>query len=406
MFFPHFYLPKDPKTGKTTLYKDEREVWDALAKINSMGQNIDQQICKIVKRIVDGILTHANDSDYHPLDYPIVRYFLHPSGVLNLPLTQRPEFIKDQFVSQLGKEFLDGFFREINACPADHLYIGLESLRAVWECATYLKANNATVCEFHPKDNARDVAFCWNGISWLAEVKDLNHEDINLYCVAQMLAGMMWLEKEGQKLREWNRITLKGQNMKDDFRTAVITFLRNRASDLLSIVEKNSRPCIQKDMNGFVVSIYARPRPQIIIRENSSQNSKRYLKLCLGEHSGQSLDYTISPRLAYSWPASLTNAFNKKLDTRLTEIETQKKDCPYYLGFLHVDLAYKYSNSQKCPDEEQAWEQAIRAKLNLKSFPVVLHTWILNQDDGKLKISDLIVINEAAELAGFTNKPQ
>ena len=396
MFFPYFYLPEG-------LYKDEREAWDALAKINSTGQNIDQQIYKIFKRIVDKILTHPNKTDYHPLDYPIVRYFLHPNsnyGVLNLPSIQRPEFIKEYFVPQFGKELLDGLFREINACPADHFYMRLESLLAVCECTTYLKANNATVCEFHPKDNARDVAFCWNGISWLAEVKNLEHEDINLYCVAQMLAGMMWLEKEGQKLREWNHITLEGQNMDHDFRTAVIKFLRNKINEILSIVEINNRPCVRENMNGFKVSIYARPK--IIIKVNSAKNPNRYLRLCLGKNSGHSLYYTISSSLAYSWPVPLTAAFYKKLDSRLKEIEDQRKGRVDYLGFLHVDLASKYSDSQKHADEEQAWEQAIRAKLNQKDFPVALHTLILVGHEKVLR--ELLIVNKAAKDAGFTEK--
>ncbi len=395
MFFPYFYLPEG-------LYKDEREAWDALAKINSTGQNIDQQIYKIFKRIVDKILTHANKTDYHPLDYPIVRYFLNPSGVLNLPFIQCPEFIKDQFVSQLGKELLDGLFREINACPAHRFYENLESLRAVWECATYLKANNATVSEFHQKDNRRDVAFCWNGISWLAEVKNINHEDINLYCVAQMLAGMMWLEEEGKKLREWNHITLEGQNVKHRFRAEVIHFLRNKINEILSIVEKNNWSCIREEMNGFKVSIYTRPK--IIIKVNSAKNPNRYLRLCLGKDSGHSLYYTISPSLAYSWPAPLSAAFYEKLDRHLNKIEDQREGRVVYLGFLHVDLAYKYSDSQKGPDEEQAWEQEIRAKLNQKDFPVALHTWILV---GNKKIPrELVIANKAAKDAGFIEKTQ
>ena len=109
MFFPNFYLPEG-------LYKDEREVWDSLAKINSTGQNIDQKIYKFFKKTIDEILTHSDDSDYHPLDYPIVRYFLHPNsnyGVLNLPFIQSPEFI-EQFIQEFGDELVNTFFREIS----------------------------------------------------------------------------------------------------------------------------------------------------------------------------------------------------------------------------------------------------------------------------------------------------
>jgi hypothetical protein len=152
-------------------------------------------------------------------------------------------------------------------------------------------------------------------------------------------------------------------------------------------------------MNGFRVSIYAHP-PQIIIEGNSAQ----YLNLCLEKISRHSLYYIISPTLAYFWPAPLTIAFYEKLDCDLTKVEKQARGCSCYLGFLHVDLAYKYSDSRKCPDEEQAWEQAIRDKLNQKDFPVALHALILV--DHKKVLQELIITNKAAKDAGFTEKTQ
>jgi hypothetical protein len=396
MFFPHFYLPK-------VLYRDEREVWDTLAGANSTGQNLDPQIYKIFKRIVDEILTHANDSDYHPLDYPIVRYFLHPNsnyGVLNLPSLQCPEFI-EQFIQEYDGKLVDNFFREITAQSPDKFYIDLESLSAVWQSAKYLKINGANICQFHPQNEAGgDVQFQLKNNEWIVEVKNLNHEDINLHCVAQMLAGLMSFEKEGRELRDWNHIMLEGQNIDDDFRKEVIKLLRKEIAAILSEAVGNDRPLLQKNIDGFKVSIYTySPSRAIVIL---AQNSERHFKIKLLKNPKNSLYYNIGPSSAYYWPEPLTYAFYKKLDDRLTKIENQKKDCLNYLGFLHLELPYKYSNRQK----EQEWQQAIKAKLNLKTFPVVLHTWVLNQSKGRLKIPCLIIINEAAEQAGFINKTQ
>jgi len=403
MFFPYFYLPEDPKTGKTTLYKDEREVWDALAEVNSTGLNLDQQIYKIFKRIVDEILTHANDSEYHPLDYPIVRYFLHPNsnyGVLNLPSIQRPEFI-EQFVQEYDGKLVDNFFREITAQSPDKFYIDLESLSAVWQSAKFLKINGAKVCEFHQQNEAGgDVRFQLKKTEWAAEAKNLNHEDISIHCVAQMLAGLMSFEKEGRGLRDWNHITLEGQNINDEFRTEVIKLLRKEIDAILSEAGGNNRPLLQKNIDSFKVSIYTySPSRTIIVL---AQNSDRCFKLKLLKNPKNSYYYNIGPSSAYFWPEPISSAFYHKLDYYLTRIESQRKGRTDYLGFLHLELPYKYSNRQK----EQEWQQAIKTKLNLKTFPVVLHTWVLNQAKGRLKIPDFFIINEAAEQAGFTNKTQ
>ena len=401
MFFPHFYLPEGPKTGKTTLYKDEREVWDALAEIDSTGQNLDRQIYKIFKRIVDEILSNANGSDYHPLDYPIVRYFLHPDlSIVNLPFVQRPEFI-EQFTQEFGGELANSFFREITTQPPDKFYIDLESLFAVWQGAKFLKLNGAKVYEFHPQDETGgDVQFRLKGTEWIAEVKNLNHEDISLYCVAQMLAGLMSLENEGRELREWNRITLEGQNINDDFRTEAIKLLRKEIGAILSEAVGNNRPLLQKNIGSFKVSIYPYSQSRTIII--LAQNSNQCLKLKFHKNPENSYYYKIGPSPAYSWPELLSSAFYNKLDHYLTRIESQRRGRVDYLGFLHLELPYKYSNREK----EQEWQQTIKTKLNLKTFPVVLHTWILNQAKGKLKISELIITNEAAEQAGFTNETQ
>ncbi len=396
MFFRNFYLPQN-------LYKDETEIWDALAKINRSGRNIDPNIYRIFKTVIDRILKYRNIRDYHPLDYPIVRYFLCPDscyGVLNLPSIQRPEFI-EQFAQKFDDELVNSFFQEITAQPPDKFYIDLESLSAVWQGAKFLEMNEAKVCEYHPQNGTGgDVRFQLNNIDWIAEVKNLNHEDISLHCVAQMLAGLMSLKKEGKELRDWNNITLEGRNIDDNFRTEVIKLLRKEIGVVLSEAGGNNQLLVKKNVDGLRISIYTSSQSRTIII--LAQNSNRCLTLKLHKVPKNSSYYTIGPSPAYFWPEPLPCAFYKKLNACLTKIENQKKVNAHYLGFLHLEVPYKYSNRQ----EEQKWQQTIKDKLNLKTFPVVLHTWVPNQTNGSLKILELIIINEAAKQAGFTNKAQ
>ena len=219
--FPYFYLPQNSTTGETELFEDEEEVWNKLEKINNSGKGIPQNIHSVFNEIINKIYSNRGKDGYHPLDFPMVRYFLYPDCFgLNLPFVHHPNFIKD-FLKRWSEKKIKQFFQEINAERPDHFYIRNYSLRAVWECVQFLDERQAKIIDFHSStENGQgaDIVFEWNNKKWHAEVKILSHIDLNFFCIAHVLAGVLCLKNEGKILRSFHNIRIDGDNINDEFR--------------------------------------------------------------------------------------------------------------------------------------------------------------------------------------------
>lgn len=409
--FPHFYLPEDAKTGTIKLYKDEDEVWESLKKINDSGKDLSPDIHRAFKEIVDKILSNKDKQEYHPLDFPIVRYFLHPNWVeSNLPFVQHPDFIKN-IRHLFGDAKTQQFFQEIEAERPDQFYIRIHSLRAVWECAKFLDDRSAKIIEFHQQienksrsgiSQGPDIVFEWSGKKWCGEVKHLCHININLFCIAQALAGIMHLRNEGEKLRKWNSILIEGENINDVFRKKTIKSIHEGLSYIFDGLKsaKSHIPKVEKTIDDLdVEAVQARKHKIIIeIRPKLQETTSRKVTLILQRwprpDSIQNY-YTISPSKAYWWPKPFTPEFYNKLDEDITKIAQKKGQfADRYLGFLHLDLHEQNIDQRKKEGEKQQWEQEVEQRLNQEPFPLVFVT-----DSTRLQKSLYIMNNAAYELS-------
>lgn len=222
------------KDTQPVFFNSEEEVWDKVAEINATGKGISPDVHAALNGLVAGIIQRRAESDYHPLDYPIARYFL--LGDLHqahLPYVFHPDFlasVRKSWGDDLVRQFLSELCPEN---PAD-FFIRTYALRAVCKCSEYLEKIGAVIRDFHmpcPEfDGSRnpvDVLVTLGGAVWSCEVKYLLDPDVNMWCMANTLAGMLCLMPKGDGLRKYCRITLEGENIDDSFRKTVIGFIRS-----------------------------------------------------------------------------------------------------------------------------------------------------------------------------------
>lgn len=410
--FPYFYLPEDAQTGKIKLYKNEEEVWDTLKNINESGTGIPTDILWAFQGIVNKILSNRRKKGYHPLDFPIVRYFLHPYWVeSNLPFVQHPDFIKDTR-RLFGDKKTQQFFQEIHAELPDNFYIRIYSLRAVWECAKFLEKQSTKITQFHSQVNSQqgsDISFEWKNVIWDVEVKNLSHIDINSFCITHTLAGMMYLENEGENLRSFNSIMIDGDQVNDTLREKVVSFIHqgfNRIFDDL----KNATGYIPKvegtsnelDIEAIQVNV---DKVRVRIKSNIPDKELGKIELILNKRPKPKESirnyYIIGPTQAYWWPQPFTPEFYNKLDQKIIKIGKQKEKVPgNYFGFLYLDLHEQNIDQRKRAIRKQEWEQIIEQHLNQVTFPLVLVT-----DSTRLQKS-FYIMNRAAVNAGFKGSHQ
>jgi len=404
--FPHFYLPEDSKTGKNKLYKNEDEVWDALKEISVSGKGLPSDVHRAFKGIVEKILSNRGKKGYHPLDFPIVRYFLHPYWAdLNLPFVQHPDFIKDMR-RLFGQRTTQEFFQEIKAERPEQFYLRIHSLRAVWECAKFLDKQSSKIIHFHykvKKNQGPDIVFEWNNAQWHGEVKNLLHPYINLFCIANMLAGMMYLEDEGKNLRQWNNITVEGDHIDDTFRKISIDGIHKGLNDIFEGLRTATGyiPKVQRKANDFNMTAIQvnKNKIKVEIQSQSHETTMRKVTLILQKwkrpNSIQNY-YTISPYLANFWPRRFNREFCNKLIKTVRKIESQRKmENNQYLGFLYLDLHEENIDQRKKEGEKQEWEDKIETYLNKKDFPLILMT-----DSTRLQKS-IYILNKTAINTGF-----
>jgi hypothetical protein len=404
--FPHFYLPEDSKTGKNKLYKNEDEVWNALKEIRNSGKGLSSDVHRTFKGIIEKILSNQGKKGYHPLDFPIVRYFLHPYWAdLNLPFVQHPDFVKD-IRCLFGNRKTQEFFKEINAERPDQFYLRIHSLRAVWECAKFLEKQSAEILEFHSPGNNRqgaDVIFEWDNTKWHGEVKNLSHKDINLFCIAQMLSGMMYLEHEGTNLRQWNNITIEGENIDDTFRKISVEVIRKELNDIFDGLRNATGyiPKVQRTANDLNITATQVKKKKIKVEIQSQLHDTKMRKITLilqkwTRPNNIQNYYTISPSQANFWPKRFNREFCKKLIKTVKKIGSQRKlDNNQYLGFLYLDLHEENIDQRKKEGEKQEWEDQVETYLNKKDFPLVLMT-----DSTRLQKS-IYLLNKTAVDTGF-----
>ena len=383
IMFSHFWAPK--------LYKSEQEVWDTLGRVSKSGNGLSENIYWAFKGIVDKILSNQGNKKYHPLDFPIVRYFLHPNWAeLDLSFVQHPDFIKDMRCL-FGDIKTQEFFREIEGEQPDQFYIRIHSLRSVWECAKFLDEQSAKIIEFHcplknrsqsKKNQASDIVFRWNNGEWLAEVKQLCHIDINSFCIAQVLAGMMYLETEGENLRLWNNIVVEGENINHTLRLRIIGFIRKELNDIFEELKTATGyiPKVSRKLNELDIEAAQVNNQKIKIEIRHQSNYAKISRITLifekwpRPKSIQNY-YTISPSQAYFWPRQFSCEFYDKLDKDIEKITQQKKTSTNkYIGFLYLDLHEANIDQRKKKREKQDWEGKIATYLNNEIFSLVLMT--------------------------------
>ena len=385
-------------------FKSEAEVWDKVAAVNESGKGISPDVHWAFKGLIDDVIKHRTDSNYHPLDYPIVRYFLLDDlHLVHLPYVFHPDFLAE-VRKCWGDDRVRKFFCELNAENPANLYNRTASLRAVWNCAKYVTQIGGKVTDFHVQssdDNSSqgscDVLFSFENKSWHCEVKHLLHPDITLYCIANALAGMLYLKKQGKSLRKYRCITLKGDNINYEFRNEVINFIHDQINAALAKIEeepKTLRICYQE--HGFIITIYPTNKR---IHLQSDSESKRQVKFLFrkGQQSDPPYDrYEIGPSRACSWPAPLSQQFLKKLDEKIESVEHQLKERTVHsLGFLYLDLPVAHIDARKSSKETQKWEQTLEDCLNKSNLPLILMT-----ESTRLK-RDTYVINHTAKKSSF-----
>lgn len=387
-------------------FKSEAEVWDKVAAVNESGKGISPDVHWAFKELLYDVIQHRTDSNYHPLDYPIVRYFLLDDlHLVHLPYVFHPDFLAE-VRKCWGDDRVRKFFCELNAENPANLYNRTASLRAVWNCAKYVKQIGGKVTDFHVQssdDNSSqgscDVLFSFENKSWHCEVKHLLHPDITLYCIANALAGMLYLKEQGKSLRKYKHITIEGDNINYNFRNEVIEFIHNQINAALAKIEeepKTRRICCQE--HGFTITIYP-TKKRIHLQFQSDSGLKRKVKFLFrkGQQSDPPYDrYFVGPSTACFWPAPLSQQFLKKLDEKIESVEHQLKEGTVHsLGFLYLDLPVAHIDARKSSKETQKWEQTLEDCLNKSNLPLILMT-----ESTRLQ-RDTYVINHRAKQSRF-----
>jgi len=391
-------------TNQPLLFKSEEEVWDKVKAVNENGKGISQDVHWAFKELIADVIQHRTGSNYHPLDYPIVRYFLLGDfHLVHLPYVFHPDFLAE-VRKCWGNERVRQFFCELSAEDPASFYNRTMSLYAVWICAKYVTQIGGKVTNFHIQssdDNSNqsncDVLFSFKNKSWHCEVKHLLHPDVSLYCIANALAGMLYLKDQGKSLRKYRYIILEGDSINYKFRNRSIKFIHNQINVALSKIEeetKNRRICYSE--HGFKIKIY--PRSKTISFESDSV-PKREVKFRFrkDQQSNPPYDwYEVGPSRACYWPEPLSQQFFKKLDEKIEIVESQrKKRTVHYLGFLYLDLPIAHIDARKSSTEAQKWEQAIEDRLNKSDLPFILMTELRRTE------RDIYVINNAAKQSSF-----
>ncbi|MBL7186401.1 MAG: hypothetical protein ISS70_08750 [Phycisphaerae bacterium] len=388
--------------NQPVLFKSEAEVWDQVAAVNKSGKGISPDVHWAYRGLIDNFVQLRTDSNYHPLDYPIIRYFLLGDlHAVHLPYVFHPNFLS----KVRGNDRVRQFFHELSAeNPANH-YNRTASLRAVWNCAKYVTQIGGKVTDFHVQSSddsssqgSCDVLFSFENESWHCEVKHLLHPDITLYCIANALAGMLYLEEQGRSLRKYRCITLKGDNINYEFRNEVIEFIHDPMNGALAKFDEETpkKPRICCHGHSFIITSYP-TRKRILLQSDSEP--KRQVKFLFREdqQSDPPYDcYEVGPSHASSWPAPLSQQFLNKLDKKIEVVEDQLKKGPVHsIGFLYLDLPEAHIDARKPPTESQDWEQTLEDCLNRSNLPLILMT-----ESTRLQ-RDIHVINHAAKRSSF-----
>ena len=385
-------------------FKSESDVWDKVAAVNESGKGISPNVYWAFRGLVDDIIQQRTDCKYHPLDYPIVRYFLlGDHHQVHLPYVFHPVFL-----TEVRKCWDDDrvrqFFCELSAEDPANFYNRTMSLHAVWNCAKYVTQIGGKVTKFHIQSSDGnnnqgncDVLFSYKNKSWYCEVKHLLHPDVSLYCMANALAGMLYLKNQGKSLRKYRYITLEGDSINYEFRNGVIKFIHNQINAALVKIEeepKTRRICYSE--NGLKITIYPKYK-KIYVTSELETNRKVNFHFRKEHQSDPPYNwYEVGPSRACYWPEPLSQQFFKKLDGKIEIVESQRKErTVHYLGFLYLDLPVANIDARKSSTETQKWEQAIEDCLNKSDLPLILMTELARTQ------RDVYVINNAAKQSSF-----
>jgi len=399
------------------LYKNEDQVWDDLSKRNLSICGISTEVLKIYKTWLDKLMIKRNDSQIHPLDFPLVRFCLNPddgSTQTHLFTVERPETIQEIY-ARYGEELADSFYQEISAKPSYQFMNDMASLNAEFECAKFLDTQDffEGINSFHPevrkKKGAFDAAFVWKNTKWYAEAKNMLHEDGNLVFISHILAGMLWLEKEGKKLREWGYISLEGKGIDNDFRKQAINLLRDNIERVFSET-KNKYSGVERFLTaGTQITKWQKRNILHIAIKSQNHSTKGNVKIELTARRAQlsynTKNYSLKPQAAYYWPEPLSRAFWKKLKEKIEAIKEKialhNINKSRYLGFINLELHDKRSDHRKDLSRPQDWKRKIKKRLDEVDFPIVLHTQSLHGNNRKRVARKLTVLNKTAIQAGF-----
>jgi len=392
------------EVNQPLLFTSEDEVWDKVATINESAKRISPDVHWAFKELVIDLIQHRTSCKYHPLDYPIVRYFLLGDfHLVHLPYVFHPNFLTE--VRKCWGDYLvKRFFCELNAENPANFYNRATSLHAVWNCAEYLAQIGGEVGDFHIQNSdanssqdSCDVSFSFKNRPWKCEVKHLFHPDVSLYCIANVLAGMLHLKEQGKILRKYRHITLEGDSINYKFRNEVIEYIHSQINITLAKIEEDSRNCrICCSECGFAITIYPKFKKIHIVSESEPN---RQIKFHLRKDQGSEPPYEryeIGPSRAYYWPQPLSQQFFEKLDEKIESIERQlRKGIGHSIGFLYLDLPVAHIDARKSSTEMQEWEQTVKNHLNKGNIPLILMT-----ESARLQRS-IYVTNRMAKQSGF-----
>ncbi len=417
--YGYFTLPE-------RLYKDDNQVWRELSRVSLPSLSADDSNCygiqpevvKIYKKWLGALKHKRTNHEIHPLDFPLVRFCLDHKdgkGEANLFWPERPHIIH-QIYTQFDTELADSFYEEISAQEGHQFMNHLCSLDAERECAEFLlrEDNSAEIDRFHPtvngKKGAFDVGFTLNGQRWYAEAKNILHEDSNLVFICHILAGILWLETEGEPLRRWSCISLTGKRIDYEFRNQVINTLRDNVCLIFHEINGSNRSCI-KDMIG-----------PLFFTKYQTSNNKMWVNLSLKGQDGKVISkveftlcrsagspsdtYKILPQPAY-YSERLSDALWQKLDGKLADmdqkIKKHKVERSNCLAFVNLELHEKHCAAGPATDVEQVWKDSIQTRLDKETYPTVLHTRVLQRHNSRCTQKDLHIINKPASQAGFAS---
>lgn len=258
----------------------------------------------------------------HPLDYWLIRQ-IYADGDLTR-LNEDLQSIENKF----GEDFLTKLFDEIKgqARQPDNLLFKLRSMYAEVDCARFLSCATGSA-HISKIPESGDILFRLNDQEWVFAVKNPLEEYISLECIADVLAGMMWLE-DNNILRFYNRrIELEGQEINDSFRKKVISFIHEDFISVLKGVERRIREpsfknlrydkfSLSKDSLKITIDIRQDQRQTIIIQAKI-KDPPRIISLRMGQASYQSDFYNIVSYLPAWWIGEQPNW--EKVSNKLKE---------------------------------------------------------------------------------------